>query len=74
MNKMLSRGNFFSEGSTSYGNRFEKPEVELLGKPAVCVQFGGRLRRMFELPCSEFQPDQFQMLLRQIEEKLDRKQ
>ncbi len=39
----------------------------------MCVQFGSRLRRVFELPCAEAQPDRFQMLLQQIEAKLDRK-
>jgi hypothetical protein len=39
----------------------------------MCVQFGSRLRRMFELPCTESQPDQFQILLQQIEAKLQPK-
>jgi hypothetical protein len=73
MNKMLSRDSFFNEGPTPYGSGFEKPEAELLGTPAVCVQFGSRLRRMFELPCGDSQPDQFQALLQQLEAKLERK-
>jgi hypothetical protein len=73
MNKMLNRGSFYSQSATPYGSRFEKPEAELFGTPTVCVQFGSRLRRVFELPGVESAPDQFQALLKQIEMKLDSK-
>jgi hypothetical protein len=73
MNKMLNPGGFLKQVPTPYGSRFEKPEAELFGTPMMCVQFGSRLRRMFELPCTESQPDQFQILLQQIEAKLQPK-
>ncbi len=70
MNKMLNQGSFFNQAPTLFGNRFEKPEAELFGTPTMCVQFGSRLRRVFEVPCAETQPDQFQSLLQQIDAKL----
>jgi hypothetical protein len=73
MNKMLNQGSFFHQAPTAFGDRFEKPEAELLGTPTMCVQFGSRLRRVFELPCAETQPDQFQVLLQRIEAKLQPK-
>ena len=73
MNKMLNQESFFNQVATPCGGRFEKPEAELFGTPTMCVQFGSRLRRMFELPCTESQPDRFQILLQQIEAKLQPK-
>ncbi len=73
MNKMLNQGSFFKQAPTSFGGRFEKPAAELFGTPTMCVQFGSRLRRMFEVPCAESQPDRFAILLQQIEAKLQPK-
>jgi hypothetical protein len=70
MNSMFKQGSFRSQGASSYGCRFEKPESALSGSPAICVQFGSRLRRMFEVPCADSQPDQFEALLNQLEAKL----
>jgi hypothetical protein len=68
---MLNQSSFRGQGSSPFSGRFEKPEAALSGSPVMCVQFGSRLRRMFEVPCSESQPDQFQLLLNQIEAKLE---
>ena len=75
MNKILNQGSFSNQAlaPAPFGGRFEKPEAELFGTPTMCVQFGSRLRRMFELPCTESQPDRFQILLQQIEAKLQPK-
>ncbi len=71
MNRMLKQSSFYSQGVSPYGGRFEKPEAALSGSSAICVQFGSRLRRTFEVPCAETQPDQFQVLLQQIQAKLE---
>ncbi|VTZ49578.1 conserved hypothetical protein [Methylocella tundrae] len=73
MNKMLKQGSFLSQGPATYQSRFEMPEMDFSGAGPMCAQFGSRLRRVFELPCPESQPDRFQILLNQIEEKLGSK-
>lgn len=69
MNKILKQASFSGQFSSPYRGRFETPDIGRSGS-ALCAQFGSRLRRMFELPCAENQPDRFVMLLRQIEERL----
>ncbi len=73
MNRMLKQGSFYGQSPLPYSSRFEKPEMAVSGNSAMCSQFGGRLRRVFELPDLESQPDQFAILLGQIEEKLGAK-
>lgn len=68
----MFKGNYFSgQSAIACDGRFVRPEARRADAPAMCVQFGSRLRRLYEVPCAEGQPDQFQALLKQIETKLD---
>ena len=69
MNRILQQSGFARQSAVPY-SRFEKPEAPLSGSPAICVQFGGRLRRVFDIPDRDSQPDRFLTLLQQIESKL----
>jgi hypothetical protein len=73
MNKMLKDGGFLGAEMSPYPSRFERPESGLCGDSAVRVQFGHKLRAVFELPTVQSQPDGFQCLLKQIEAKLGNK-
>jgi hypothetical protein len=67
MNKIFKQASFSGQFSSSCRSRFETPDISRSGS-ALCAQFGSRLRRVFELPCTE--NDRFVMLLREIEERL----
>ncbi len=71
MNQIMNQRSFFAASAAPYRGQFEKPDIS--GNGSLCAQFGGRLRRVFELPCAESAPDDFAVLLRRIEEKLDAK-
>ncbi len=73
MNKMLKDGGFLTAGLSPYPSRFEKPEAGLCGDSALSVQFGHKLRTVFEAPSVQSQPERFKFLLQQIEAKLGNK-
>jgi len=54
-------------------SRFETPEAVFLGANPFRAQFGGKLRRIFELPAAHTEPENIRILIRQIELKLDGK-
>lgn len=51
-------------------SRFEQPEIGPYSETAVCAHFGRKLQKVFPLPSRDSEPDNFRVLLRQIQAKL----
>lgn len=58
------------ESVASFNGRYERPAGASLAANALCTQFGGRLRKVFDVPAQDASADCFDALLRQIQEKL----
>lgn len=59
------------EKVTAHPGRFERAADGQVGRALLSAQFGGRLRRMFDVPAGDGGvQDQFDALLRQIGDKL----
>ncbi|MEJ0095059.1 MAG: hypothetical protein WDN46_17060 [Methylocella sp.] len=73
MNRMLKNGDLLPVEVSPCLSRFETPDAGLRGRSAVHVQFGHKLRTVFEVPTVQSQSDRFQFLLEEIKAKLNDK-
>ncbi|WP_395666441.1 hypothetical protein [Methylocella sp.] len=71
MNKLVDHGSFLGAGVERFSGSFERPVAPRASGGHLAAQFGGRLRRVFDLPAGDdVTQDRFDALLRQIGEKL----
>ena len=71
MNKLVDHGSFLAGRVERFSAAFERPVTPRAAGGHLTAQFGGRLRRVFELPTGEgASNDRFDALLRQIGDKL----
>jgi hypothetical protein len=71
MNEMLKRGG--ASGNLLVESKFETPETVFFGENAFSRQFGAKLRRVYELPPVQSEPDGIRALMRELELRLEGK-